>query len=96
MEQKNLPEKRFSTGAIQATVWNNETENNGQKAMFKTITLSRRYRDKSGTWRSTNSMRLNDVPKANVVLQKAYEYLVLREDMAVDTECNGIIEEEVV
>jgi hypothetical protein len=80
MEAKNLPEKKFSTGVISATIWNNKAvQKNGQPAEYKTISLQRRYMDKSGKWQSTTHLRVNDLPKASLVLGKAYEYLVLRE-----------------
>ena len=76
----NLPEKKFSTGAIQATIWRNEIKkDNSDPASYRTITLSRRYKDKDGGWKSTSSLRVNDLPKASLVLQKAYEFIVLKE-----------------
>ena len=80
----NKPEKKFSTGAISATVWKNNgtSKKDGSQVEFRTITLQRRYADKDGTWKSTNSLRLNDLPKAALVLNKAYEYLVLKEQDA--------------
>ncbi len=75
---KTLPEKKFSTGAISAIIWKNNTlGKNGLPMEFKTIKLDRRYKDKDGNWQSTSSLRVNDLPKASLVLQKAYEYLVL-------------------
>jgi hypothetical protein len=80
IEVKNTPEKRFTTGAISATVWSNSgTTAKGEEAEFKTISLQRRYKDKSGNWKSSSYLRLNDLPRAALVLNKAYEYLVLRE-----------------
>ena len=75
-----MPEKKFSTGVISATIWNNQAKlKNGQPAEYKTISLQRRYKDKSDQWQSTTHLRVNDLPKAALVLNKAYEYLVLRE-----------------
>jgi len=31
-----------------------------------------------GEWNTTNSLRVNDLPKAALVLQKAYEYISFR------------------
>ncbi|MBT4539114.1 hypothetical protein HOI26_00050 [Candidatus Woesearchaeota archaeon] len=71
----NLPEKKFRAGGISATVWLNQSTN----GEFRTISLERSYTDKSGKWQSTSNMRVGDLPKANVVIQKAYEYLVFKE-----------------
>ncbi len=79
-EAKNVPEKKFSTGVIAATVWQNQGKSRtGETIGYRTVSLQRRYKDKSGAWQTANSFRVNDLPKANLVLQKAYEYLVLRE-----------------
>ena len=84
---KNAPEIKFSAGPIQATVWKNAGHSKtGDDVEYRTITLQRRYKDKDGEWKSTNSMRLNDLPKASLVLQKAYEYLVLRQIEGITTE----------
>ncbi len=83
---KNVPEKRFSTGAISATIWKNVGVNpKGEPSEFRTISLQRRYKDRTGEWQSTTSLRVNDLPKATLVLQKAYEYIVLKSADAVHT-----------
>ena len=74
----NLPEKKFRAGAISATVWLNRGQKaTGETTEFRTISLERNYTDKEGKWQSTNSFRVNDLPKANAVMQKAYEFVVL-------------------
>ena len=96
METKNVPEKKFSTGVITATVWQNQGKGrNGEAVAYRTASLQRRYKDKNGVWQTANSLRVNDLPKASLVLQKAYEYLVLREtqDTIVDYVDEDIIEE---
>jgi len=96
-ETKNIPEKRFSTGVVTATVWQNQGKGrNGEVVGYRTVSLQRRYKDKNGVWQTANSLRVNDLPKASLVLQKAYEYLVLREQDAsasVDYVDEDIIEE---
>ena len=76
----NIPEKKFSTGSLSATVWQNQGKSKeGDDVSFRTVSFQRRYKDKNGEWQSTNTLRINDLPKASLVLQKAYEYLVMRE-----------------
>ena len=78
--QGNLPEKQFRAGAISATVWLNKAQKTtGEEAEYRTIALERAYTDKEGKWQSTNSFRVNDLPKAALVMQRAYEFLVLGE-----------------
>ena len=76
----NLPEHKFRAGAISATVWLNKGQNpQGEATEYRTVSLERSYTDKEGKWQNTNSLRLNDLPKAAVVIQKAYELLILNQ-----------------
>lgn len=81
MEQNKQPEKEFSTGAIRAAIWKNQGTNKrtGEPVEFRTISLQRRYKDPEGNWQTSHSLRINDLPKASLVLNKAYEYIVLKE-----------------
>ena len=77
------PEKKFKAGAISATVWMNEAVNaKGEVNSYATISLQRTYKDKNDEWQHTNSMRVTDLPKAALVLNKAYESLVLKQNEA--------------
>jgi hypothetical protein len=73
----NQPEKKFRAGVISATVWLNHGQSkNNEVTSFRTISLQRGYKDKENNWQNTSSMRVNDLPRATLVLTKAYEYLV--------------------
>tara|TARA_Y100000310_G_scaffold344364_1_gene456768 strand:- start:9848 stop:10138 length:291 start_codon:yes stop_codon:yes gene_type:complete len=77
-DSKNLPLNKFRAGAITATIWKNTgTRANGEESEFNTISIERGYQDKEGNWQKTNSMRVSDLPKLQVVIAKAYESLVL-------------------
>ena len=79
-EGGNQPERKFRAGTISATIWLNKGHKpNGEDSEYRTISIERSY-TKDGQWQSTNSLRINDLPKACVVLQKAYEYVILNED----------------
>ncbi len=78
-ETKNQPIKKFRAGAISATIWkNNGTSKEGTPVEFKSVTFERSYMDKkSGEWKKTSNLKVQDLPKAAAVLTKAYEYLVM-------------------
>ncbi|MBI3027766.1 hypothetical protein HYY70_06675 [Candidatus Woesearchaeota archaeon] len=96
-ETRNVPEKKFSTGVITATVWQNQGKSrNGEIVGYRTVSLQRRYKDKNGVWQSAGSFRVNDLPKAGLVLQKAYEYLVLREQQETSDYVGEDVIEEVI
>jgi len=95
MENRNVPEKKFSTGVITATVWqNNGKSRTGEAVAYRTVSMQRRYKDKNGVWQTANSLRINDLPKASLVLGKAYEYLVLREQDSISSGYD--VEEEMI
>ncbi|MDP2749364.1 MAG: hypothetical protein Q8O89_00860 [Nanoarchaeota archaeon] len=79
--EKNTPEKKIKAGAVNATIWKNQakTNNGNGDGSFFTVAIDRRYKDKDGKWQSTTSFRVNDLPRVALVMQKAYEYLVLKE-----------------
>jgi len=72
----NKPETVFKVGAVRASVFQNTTVQNGKSVLFPKVVLEVRYKDKAGQWKGTNSLSLNDLPKAILAMQKAYEYLM--------------------
>ncbi len=74
------PERKFKAGAITATVWRNESD----KGTFQTIQISRNYKDARGEWKNSSSLRVTDIPKATLVLQKAYEHIVMNDEVPVE------------
>ena len=77
-DSPNTPIKKFKAGAITATIWENQTKNNkGESITYKSISFDRNYKDANDEWQKTNSLRTNDLPKAALVLNKAYEFLML-------------------
>jgi len=73
----NKPEKKFRAGAVSAVIWKNHTQKNNKEFSFHTISLERNYKDGQGNWKSSSSLRLSDLPKACLVLNKAFEHLVV-------------------
>ncbi len=73
----NQPEKRFRCGAVEAAVFENEIEKNGQKIILKKVSIQKRYMGAEGDWKSTNSFDANDLPKLKLVDGEAYRYLAL-------------------
>jgi len=72
-----MPEKKIRAGGLSATIWSNQSKD-GQSA-YKTISFERTYKNSKGEWQTTNSLRVNDLPKAQLVMQKAFEYCQLGE-----------------
>jgi hypothetical protein len=75
--ESNKPIKVFKAGAVKASIFQNEGINN-QSPHYRVV-LDRSYKDAQGRWQSTNGFSvLTDVPKALLVLSKAYEYIAMK------------------
>jgi len=71
----NKPVKTFRIGQITISLWRNPSEKYGDTL---SVTIRKQY--KSGEeWKETKSFNVNDLPKLQTGLQKAYEYIVLSE-----------------
>ena len=76
------PEKRFRCGACEVSIFENViTTKEGEKRRLKKASFQKRYKDANGEWKSTNSLDVNDIPKAKLVLNEAYKYLALNKDI---------------
>ena len=76
-KEKIQPEKKFRVGGIAATVWKREGVKDGKGYSFYTVSLDRSYKDKEGKWQNTGSMRVNDLPKAALVINEAFRFVSL-------------------
>ena len=70
------PFKTFRVGAVRASIFENTFSKNGKNIKLPKVSLEVRYKDASGKWASTHSLSLNELPKAILALQQAYEYLL--------------------
>jgi len=78
-----MPVKKISAGAVQVAIWENEASGaHGAQGSYHTVSMERRYKDKEGNWKSTGSLKMNDLPKAVLALQKAYEHIAIRDTSA--------------
>jgi hypothetical protein len=81
------PEKSFRIGAVRASVWKNVRQNkDGKTFETRTVTLDRSYKDPQGNYKSTNRFSAAEIPKAILLLQRSYEYLVTAPEEDAETE----------
>ncbi len=69
------PEVTFRHGPCSASIFVNEFQRDEETVNLRSVSFQRSYRDKEGNWQTTASLKVNDLPKAVLVLNKAYEYL---------------------
>ena len=72
-------EKRIQVGACSASVFKKDVQTADGVVPIHDVVLQRAYKDKEGNYQHTNSYRVNDLPKAILALQKAYEHLVYQD-----------------
>ena len=77
MSDQNQPVKRLRVGGVSASVWRNETQQKGQAVVTHSVSIQKRYRDGSGQWQTSGSFFMDDLPKLELVVRKAYEFLAL-------------------
>ena len=80
------PEKVFKAGAVRASIFRNYIQKNGEQIPLSKVVIEARYKDKQGNWQGTNSLSLNEIPKAILALQKAYEYILEKKSGKKDEE----------
>jgi hypothetical protein len=79
-DKKAGPEKKFRAGNVTATVWKNTIKVDGKDRITHNVNVEKSYVDKDKAWQKTNSLNVNDLPRAILALQKAYEFLAIKDD----------------
>lgn len=74
------PEKSFKCGGCETAVFENEIIKGGKTASIKKVVFQKRYKSAEGEWKTTHSLDVNEIPKAILVLFKAYDHLCSSND----------------
>ena len=74
------PVEKFQVGQVSAALWENEIEVKVKAVTVLKATVQRRYKDKSGTWKSSTSFSRNEIPLAIHCLQKAFEKIIEKQN----------------
>lgn len=78
---KKLPVQKFRAGTISASIWDNMSKDGSP---FRSVSFEKGYKNSKGEWQTTNNLGVTDLPKAIVVLSKAYEALALKDEEALE------------
>ena len=71
------PEKVFRLGLVRASVFVNE----GQKGLFRTVKLDRRYKTEDGEWRSATRFSAGQLAAVLAVSQQALAFVMEQEQV---------------
>ncbi len=69
------PDIVFRHGACHAAIFSKEVTRGERDFRVHSVLFQKRYRDKNGEWQTSAYLDVNDLPKANLVLSKAYDYM---------------------
>ena len=72
--EKNVPVFKVNAGSINGAVW----EQKDEKGSFLSISMHRNYKDKDDKWQTTNTLRVNDLPTAVLVLEECFKFAKLK------------------
>jgi hypothetical protein len=75
------PEKIIMVGPCRASVFRNTFVKDGKQIEMPKVVFELRFKDKkSGQWKGTSTLNINEIPKAVLALQKAYDYLLSKKE----------------
>jgi hypothetical protein len=86
------PVAKFVAGQVSAALWENlVTTKTGKQVTMLKATVERRYKDRDGQWKSSNSFSRNEIPLAIYCMQKCFEHII-----GAQQDEDGSVEEETV
>ena len=85
------PKQVIRVGAVNVSIFENTIVKDGKMMTIPKAVFQVRYKDKkTGEWKSTTSLSVNDIPKAINALQKAYQALTEKDHQVEDVADSGI------
>ena len=85
----NKPVERFRAGRITCALFDNEVDEGGQTRRVVNASLTRRYQDRWGYWKSEFEFEREDLPLAIHVLKRVFARMT---DRQIDDEIARAIE----
>ncbi len=90
--ETSKPIQKFRAGQVGCALWENEVTIGGEKQVILKASVSRRYKDRDGKWKTSQSFSRNEIPLAIFVLFQAFEAMLTAGKEQTDAE----VSEEVV
>ena len=85
------PIRKFQAGQMTCALWENTATVNGKPQPILKATLDRRYLDRDGQWKTSQSFSRNEIPLAIFVLQKAFEAMVEKPSEVGEAERQDVV-----
>jgi hypothetical protein len=80
------PVDKFRAGAVSGALWENEINVAGQQKTVLKVSVSKRYRDQNGEWKTSQSFSRDEIPLAIYCLGKAFQAMVEKHTAPADEE----------
>lgn len=82
------PLARLKAGNVTAALWENKI---GKETILK-ASVQKRFQDREGNWKSSNSFARNEIPLAIYCLSKAFEKIVEQQNEQAKQEKEDVYE----
>jgi len=80
LQTKNAaPIKSFMAGGVKLAIWLNDVKTDNGTYEVPSFTIAKSYKDDKGEWKQTQSFKVQDLARLNVVLMQAQTYLLTKE-----------------
>jgi len=83
-QQNTKPVRDFRCGGVQASVWRNEVEKDGQTVVRHSVRIQKQFRKEGGDYENTEYYFPEDFPKLALVAQEAFRFVCLKESKDAD------------
>ena len=74
-QPSNKPVKVFRSRGISASIFANNAKSEGRDITFHKISVQRNYKD-GDEWKTTTSFGRDDLPVAQLLMQRAWEFIL--------------------
>jgi hypothetical protein len=83
------PEVAFKSAGVSAAVWRKEFEQDGRTVVQFHVRVEKRYKDRDGNWQSSDYFFPSELPRLELVVRKAFEYVALKQDVPAEAGESG-------
>jgi hypothetical protein len=85
------PVKEFRAGPVKVAIWQNEAEQDGRPVIRHSIRIGKRYFDRQqNAWQDSDYFFVNDLPRLRLLVEKAFEFIALKESDPDSSDASGV------
>jgi len=76
--ERQKPIAKYRAGPVTCALWENDIMVNGTRQTMLKASLERRYKDRDGTWKTSQSFSRTEIPLAIFVLFQAFQTMLTK------------------